>query len=175
MRGSELDRSGVIPEPTGVTIDTPDGVLVISRVPSWTFCAMTRAFQLGHHPGRLACQAFDWPALESAACWATHDRLAGFAVTRAASDGAVAGLPTLVGLHSHVRGRGRALVRAAVAAGALALECFALSPPNALYLPEGFVVTHCSAFDPELAPVGWDALDSPLFNQPHYLEMRRVS
>ena len=94
------------------------------------------------------CYAIDPTVdLSDARCFKSADGLAGFAIK---PDG------ELVNMHSFAKGRGTALIEAAIARGARRLNVFA-GPVADRYLACGFREIERYTFSDALAPPGWIA------------------
>lgn len=107
---------------------------------------------------RLCVSAYDAPHYLQGHCYLTRDDQSGFAVSRVGE---------LESLFSRIRGRGPTLLRQAVRLGATHLHCYD-GPLTRIYERAGFSVTDRYAFDPGLAPAGWDVR---VHGTPCYLRM----
>lgn len=113
--------------------------------------------------GALAGNLADYTVEDFATmqCFLAEDGQSGFAIK---------GGDELVNVFSVVKGRGDAIVEAAVEAGAARLDCYDGHLAR-LYGRHGFVVTERNAWSDEYAPAGWDFARH---GRPDFLLMSRI-
>ena len=132
-----------------------------TSAPAEVFAAAVEAARaaLGALAGNLADYAAS--EFESMQCFISEDGMSGFALK---------GGDELVNVFSRVKGRGDAIVEAAVEAGAARLDCYD-GHLAALYGRHGFLVVERSAWSDEYAPEGWDY---NRHGRPDFLLMHRL-
>jgi hypothetical protein len=134
---------------------------LFSSAPAEVFAAAVEAARaaLGALGGNLADYTVgDFERMQTSL---SEDGMSGFAIK---------GGGELVNVFSRVKGRGDAIVEAAVEAGAARLDCYD-GYLAALYGRHGFLVVERSAWCEEYAPEGWDF---DRHGRPDFLVMARI-